>query len=198
MRIDLTPATREVSRVVAAVRDEDLDRPTPCPDYSVGALLDHLMALTRAFAIGAHKGDPAALQGESAPGRANGDHLDEVWPEELPHRLGALAAAWADPSAWQGETFVGIPLPAPEAGVVALDEVVLHGWDLARAIGVDFEVADEHVDVLRRFLQRGLEPDLRPMRDGMFGPPLPYDDTTPAWERVLAMAGRDPRWAPAG
>ena len=198
MHIDLTPATREVSRVVAAVHDDDLDRPTPCPDYDVAALLDHLMALTRAFAVGARKEDPRSLQGESAPGTAAADHLHDEWPEALPQRLAALAEAWAHPSAWQGETFVGIPLPAPEAGVVALDEVVLHGWDLARAIGADYAVTDEHVDVLRRFLERGLEPDLRAMRDGMFGPPLPYDDTMAAFDRVLAMAGRDPGWSPAG
>ena len=195
MHIDLAPATREVSRLVAAVRDDDLDRPTPCPDYDVAALLDHLMSLTRAFAVGARKEDPAVLHGESPPGTATGEHLDERWPGELPGRLDALAAAWADPAAWTGETFVGIPLPAPEAGVVALDEVVLHGWDLARAIGADYRVDDEHVAILQRFLERGLEPDLRPMRDGMFGPPRPYDDTTPTWDRVLALAGRDPHWS---
>jgi len=198
VRIDLTAATDEVTRVVAQVHDDDLGRPTPCPGYDVAALLDHVMSLTRSFAIGARKEDRSALRGESTPGHAAAEHLDPAWRTELPARLHDLALAWAEPAAWEGETAVGIPMPAAQAGVVALDEVVLHGWDLARAIGTDYRVADEHLDVVTGFLERVLEPELRPMRDGIFGPPLPYQDSTPRWDRALALAGRDPSWTPPG
>ena len=53
-------------------------------------------------------------------------------------RLDQLAEAWADPAAWEGLTEAGgLTMPAEVAGTVALDEVVLHGWDLARATGQD-------------------------------------------------------------
>ena len=48
-RLDLHAAADEVARVAAGVRDDQLGGPTPCPDYSVAALLDHLMGLS--FAV---------------------------------------------------------------------------------------------------------------------------------------------------
>ena len=39
---DLLPTTRRLGALVQAVDDADLDAPTPCPDYTVGDLLDHI------------------------------------------------------------------------------------------------------------------------------------------------------------
>ena len=58
---------------------------------------------------------------------------------ELPRRLDELAAAWREPAAWEGMTEAGgVTMPAAAMGTVALDELVLHGWDLARATGQEF------------------------------------------------------------
>ena len=47
-----------------------------------------------------------------------------------------MAEAWQDPAAWEGMTAAGgVDLRGEVAGVVALDELVIHGWDLAKAIG---------------------------------------------------------------
>jgi hypothetical protein len=48
-RIDLGPAAHEVARLLDGVDDDRLTDPTPCPDYPLGALLDHLMGLCLAF-----------------------------------------------------------------------------------------------------------------------------------------------------
>ena len=53
--LDLTPQTTEVARVVAGVRDDQLGDPTPDEGTTVAALLDHLVGLTTAFAMGARK-----------------------------------------------------------------------------------------------------------------------------------------------
>ena len=47
--LDLEPATREVCRLLAGVRDAQLGDPTPCEDYCVAALLDHIAGLAVAF-----------------------------------------------------------------------------------------------------------------------------------------------------
>jgi uncharacterized protein (TIGR03083 family) len=47
--LDLHPAARELARVLDGVTDDHLGGPTPCPGYSVGALLDHVCGLTLAF-----------------------------------------------------------------------------------------------------------------------------------------------------
>jgi hypothetical protein len=50
-----------------------------------------------------------------------------------------LAAAWRDPAAWEGMTEAGgLRMPADVMGAVALDQLVLHGWDLAGATGQSF------------------------------------------------------------
>ena len=53
--VDLEPATRRMAALVGAVLDSVLDRPTPCPAYAVGDLLDHIGGLTFAFTAAARK-----------------------------------------------------------------------------------------------------------------------------------------------
>jgi len=133
--LDLEPAAREVARLLDGVTDDQLADPTPCVDTRVAALLDHLMGLSLAFTWAARK--TTATEGgggNSGPGQATVEHLDPGWRTLLPSRLSELAEAWRDPKAWEGVTEAGgVTMPAEMTGAVALDELVLHGWDLARA-----------------------------------------------------------------
>src|SRR4249920_2134510 len=91
---DLEPAARQLITLAAGVTDDMLQAPTPCGDYTVAALLAHVMGLTIAFRDAADKkGSPAqdGAPGRVAPGRVA---LDPGWREELPGRLLAMAAAW--------------------------------------------------------------------------------------------------------
>ncbi len=194
---DLRPATDAVSDLLGGIDDRQLSAPSPCPDYSVGGLLDHFMALSGAFTVAATKGDPSTLAGESRPGEANADHLSPDWRAVLPPRLDGLAMTWATPSAWQGTTDAGgVMLPADVAALVALDEVVVHGWDLARATGQDYEVAPALLDVLHGFVAGAAEPTQAEMRANIFGPAVNVPDDASLWERTLGLAGRDPNWTP--
>jgi uncharacterized protein (TIGR03086 family) len=66
--------------------------------------------------------------------------LDPDWRTSLPRRVRALAEAWRDPQAWTGITRVGgADQPGEVTGIVALGELVVHGWDLARGTGLPFE-----------------------------------------------------------
>jgi uncharacterized protein (TIGR03086 family) len=188
--IDLTPATDAVARVVADIRDDQLDGPTPCEATSVGALLDHLHGLSQAFVGAARK---APLDG--APS-ADAAHLSPQWRESIPAGLAALARAWAEPGAWTGMTAAGgVDLPGEVAGLVALDEVVVHGWDLARATGQRFAVDDGLVAAALRFVGPavGEQPEGSP---GLFGPPVPVREDAPPLDRLLGLTGRDPSWSP--
>ena len=77
---DLRPATGEVARVVGDVRDDQLGGTTPCPDYPVAALLDHLMGLCVAFTCAARKEQMPTDGAESQQGAATADHLDHRGP----------------------------------------------------------------------------------------------------------------------
>lgn len=106
----------------------------------------------------------------------------------------ALVEAWRSPDAWEGMTQAGgVDLPAQVAGLVALDELVLHGWDLARATGQDYQCDDATAAACMQFVGQfdtGGTP-------GLFGPAVAVGDDSSAFEQVLARSGRDPHWSPA-
>ena len=67
---------------------------------------------------------------------ADAANLAADWRTKLPAQLDALVAAWQDPAAWEGTTEIaGMQMPAGEAGLVGVNEVLVHGWDLAVATG---------------------------------------------------------------
>lgn len=190
--IDLEPATRELARLVGGVRDDQLAAPTPCPDMSIGTLLDHIDGFTLAFTAAANHTEPP---GGSRPPSADGSRLSADWRTRIPARLTALADAWRADAAWSGMTKAGgLDLPSDLAGVIALDEVVVHGWDLAAATGQPCAVEPDLLEVVHGFVRSSAErnPEGTP---GLFGPPMAVPDDAPLLDRVIGLAGRDPAWS---
>jgi uncharacterized protein (TIGR03086 family) len=191
--LDLHPATREVARLLEGVTDDHLPAPSPS-DCDVATLLDHLMGLTLAFAWAADKSTPP---GSSRPPSSSAANLDPDWRRALPGRLDVLADAWSKPSAWEGMTEAGgVTMPAEVTGVVALDEVVLHGWDLARATGQEFRCDPANAEAVLGFTERSAQPEQAAMRTGLFGPVVPVAADASTLDRALGFAGRDPAWTP--
>lgn len=189
--IDFGPATTAVAEVVAGIRDDQLDAPTPCPDYSVADLLDHLAGLSLAFTDAARK--QSGPGGEGGAGDAS--RLDADWRTSIPARLAGLADAWSAPAAYDGLTYAGpIEMPAPVAAQVALDEVVVHGWDLARATGQPYDPDAAAVEISLAFASSFETPP--GAGDGPFGPPVPVPADAPALDRLIGATGRDPGWRP--
>ncbi|MGY2082298.1 TIGR03086 family metal-binding protein [Blastococcus sp. SYSU DS0539] len=185
--LDLGPQTAELARVVAGVRNAQLGDPTPCAGMSVAGLLDHLTGLALAFRLAAEK---TAFDGGPSADAAN---IPADWRTRLPAQLEALAAAWRDPAAWEGETEVaGVRMPAPAMAAVALDEVLVHGWDLAVATGQAYRADPAAVQACLEFVGDRSDPSQEP--EGLFGPPVPVPDGAPALDRLLGRTGRDPRW----
>ena len=192
--IDLGPATRLMADLVSGVDDDQLDGPTPCPDYTLGDLLDHVGGLAVAFTMAATKAEiPGGSQGPSA----DASRLGEGWRERITEDLERLAEAWRDPGAWAGMTQAGgIDLPGEVAGLVALDEVVIHGWDVARASGRAFAPDEQLLQTLHGFLEQFSGPGKEAERGALFGPEVQVPAGAPLLDRVVGMAGRDPAWSP--
>jgi uncharacterized protein (TIGR03086 family) len=194
--IDLEPAAREVARLLAGVTDDQLAGPTPCADTTVAGLLDHLLGLSQAFTWAAHKSIETQGDG-SAPGPPTAERLDPNWRTLLPERLDELAEAWRDPMAWTGMAAAGgVSMPAEEMGVVALDELVLHGWDLARATGQQFTCDPASTAAVLAFTSASAQPEQAAFREGLFGPVVDVPADAPSFDRALGFAGRDPGWTP--
>ena len=188
--LDLGPQTAEVARVVAGVRDDQLTDPTPCTETSVAAMLDHLVGLTVAFRMAAEKtvpgGGPSAEAANLAPD----------WRTRIPAQLEALAAAWRDPRAWEGTAEAGgVQMPAPAMAAVALDEVLVHGWDLAVATGQRYEADPVTAEACLEF-GTGFAAGAPEARDAIYGPVVPVPDGAPVFDRLLGQTGRDPSWRP--
>lgn len=189
--IDIGPAAGRMRRLVTSVADDQLDDPTPCPDMRLGDLLDHVGSLTLAFTAAARKEGGGRTGPPPEPSAA---HLTAGWRERISHDLAALAAAWQQPDAWDGFTSAGgIDMPAEVAGLVALDELVVHGWDIAVASGQPYEPTESEIDATTSFVQSFEGP-----RDGsLFGPVVPVAEAAPPLDQLLGLTGRDPRWQPS-
>jgi uncharacterized protein (TIGR03086 family) len=192
--VDLTPATQRLADLVARVRDDELSGPTPCPAYTLGDLIEHIGGLALAFRAAAEKDTASPYVNGTQPGDAA--RLPADWRERIPADLAALAQAWAKPGAWTGMTRIAEQdQPAEIVGVVAADELVVHGWDVARATGQPYSAEPELLDAARTFLGFFASPDAPAGPEVAFGPSRPVADDSVPLDRVVALAGRDPAWA---
>ena len=187
---EMAAAAAEDARVVSGVRTDQLTAVTPCPDWDMHALLNHTILWT-AF---------------SAERRAR----DEPLPDELMNRdfaaepgfaatyaaqIEKAVAAWSDPQAWERElTVMGSATPAADVGALLVAEMVLHGWDIARASGQDYSCPGSVVAATAAAVDANAE--LFRKYQG-FAEPVPVPASAPAFDRVLAASGRDPHWAAA-
>jgi uncharacterized protein (TIGR03086 family) len=185
--LDLGPQARVVARLAEAVSDEQLADGTPCPEYAVRNLLGHLLGLSTAFRDAARKDLGATTD---TPPTTSVPDVGPGWREELPKVLAELADAWRDPAAWTGMTRAGgVDLPGEVGGAVAVDELVIHGWDLARATGQAYEPDPAALAAAHAFLAGAVDPVTG---SGIFGPVVPVPDDAPLLDRALGLSGRDP------
>jgi uncharacterized protein (TIGR03086 family) len=188
--VDFEAPVQALQRVVVGVTDAQLDDPTPCEGRRVGQLLQHIVGLSAAFRAAADK--DLGEWTDSDPDASGWPELEDGWREALSQRLPALVEAWRSPDAWQAMTRAGgVDLPGDVAGLVGLDEVVLHGWDLARATDQEYTCDDSTAHILLGFVEQ-FDPQGTP---GVYGPAVAVDHDAPVFDRVLARAGRDPQWS---
>jgi uncharacterized protein (TIGR03086 family) len=193
--LDLEPTTRRLAEVVSGVPDHMLGGPTPCADYRLGDLLDHVRTFAIAFTAAATK--DTAEMGSQRP-RGDASQLGDDWRTRIPRDLAALAEAWRDPKAWQGMTKAGgIDLPGEVAGLVVLDELVIHGWDVARASRQPYDPDPASLEAVHDFVAPFARPGMEEQRAHLYGPVVDVPEDAPLLDRVLGLTGRDPAWSPS-
>jgi uncharacterized protein (TIGR03086 family) len=190
MTLDLEAPTGDMARIAAAIRDEQLDDPTPCPDIDVRGMLAHVLGLSVSFRDAARKVEGPTTSTPPGPVK-----LPEDWRAQLPHRLSELVAAWREPNAWEGEATVGgVTLTATQTAAFGNNELIVHGWDLAVATGQPYSPAEPNL--MASYQLASSIPDDPEARRGLFGPRVSVRDDASLLERTLAAAGRDPHWRP--
>jgi uncharacterized protein (TIGR03086 family) len=166
----LRRALDQLGALVADVRPQTLKDPTPCTDWTVQDLVDHVVAAPTRFAR-MLRDEPIDWTAPTPPAGADPAGAFRAHADDL---LGA----WA-----------GHPGSAQDAGLDwQCAELAVHTWDLATALHVptgtlDPEVAERGL----AFMQASLTPD---KRGPVFGPEQPAPDGADAYGRIAAFAGR--------
>ncbi|RKE22263.1 TIGR03086 family metal-binding protein [Streptomyces sp. TLI_171] len=180
MQTALTEFAALFARTAAGIPAEHLTAATPCEKFTVTDLLAHLGGFLpdaeRAAAKLPRTGEPAALTG----------------PAEVAAGAERTAAAWLRPGALAGDTEFGPgTVPAGLACAVTVQELALHGWDLARATGHPFPVGEqagaELLDVVRQIADQA-------RANGGYADPRPAPAEATDFDRALSLSGRDPGW----
>lgn len=166
-----------VELLVSAVRRDQFDRPTPCADWDVRTLLNHIVwenLLWAGLADGTPRSDFTA------------DHLGDD------HLAAFRAASRAARSAFSRPGMLEQRYgPAPGHRLVEqlVIEMLVHGWDLARAVGhpsgIPQHLAEAALPVVREAYG-----DLPRTAAGSFAPPQPVPEGAGALDRLAACMGR--------
>ncbi len=181
----------ELAPVVGAIAAEHRHDPTPCTEFDVEHLLDHVLGWLTPFAAGF--ADP---QGQAPQVSNDGYHA----PAEA-----ADAAAQVDLAADRLDQAIRAgaaarPLRLGEAampGELALGMILweyqVHGWDLARATGQEWSVpavaTEESLTFAPTMLGPGYQGDGKP-----FANPVDVPDGSSPLDRLIGLSGRDPNW----
>ena len=188
---EFKPSATRLRALLPTAAAADLASRTPCERYTLSELLAHIDGLTAAFRATAEK-DLGPLT-DTDPNSV-WPVLNGAWQEQIDRQLTALVAAWSQAAAWEGMTRAGgVDLPAEVMGAVALNEITVHGWDLATTLGLPYVCDDETAQVCLSFVSQAAGQD-----GGPFGPPLQIPDDAAVFDRVLAFTGRDPARSDAG
>ena len=166
----LSRALDQTGDLLDRVHAEAVSRPTPCEQWDVGALADHVIADGTRFVT--------MLRGGQADWGAPVPHVSESWGPTF--RVGADDVLHA----WDQGAEGGAAVPVG----VLVAEYAVHSWDLAQALGVpSSELDPELAEVGLEFMQASLKPE---MRTGAFGPEVTAPEGAGAYERLAAFAGR--------
>jgi uncharacterized protein (TIGR03086 family) len=168
--------------------------PTPCADYAVGDVVNHLaFGFLLAHRSGAREPWDPSWSGEDRTPYLVGRPAEE-WAQACADEAAATARVWAEPSAWEGEASMGgAAMPAAAIGSMMTAEFAVHAWDLARATGRSLDVPEALGGVVLEGVL-AMAPSGR--EGGWFGEEVTVPADAPAFERALAASGRNPGWTP--
>jgi uncharacterized protein (TIGR03083 family) len=165
----LSRALDQTGDLLDHVDADVLERPTPCTEWDVSALADHVINDSQQFLL--------MVCGEQPDWSAPAPHVTQDWGPTFRVAADDLIHAWRG---------LGDNPPLPPA--LQFAEFAVHNWDLATALGLPLDGLDPEVAELGlEFMQANLTPELRV---GGFGPEQPAPPGAGPYDRIAAYAGR--------
>ena len=177
----LTVILPAISELVDRIEPAHLHNPTPCTNFVLSDVLDHMIVLGGSFSYLFRGLEPPEPLTRDDDGRVPAAEFRKVMHDLLDavHTAGALERTIVSPvGEMPGDTF---------ARLVAFDGLV-HGWDIARATGLTWELPDEVVAAVDSFARAALSDNLRD-GDTFKDATTPPANASPI-EQVAAFSGR--------
>jgi uncharacterized protein (TIGR03086 family) len=178
----------EAQRIVDGIDASQLDRPTPCGDWDVRGVLNHVTGGADMFAVCVEEG---RIADERLVELISGDNLGDDFKGSFAAAAKRAMGAFERPGA--ADKQVTLPFGEMPAGVamrIAIFDVTVHTWDLAKATGQSTALDPEVLGAALEVGQQMLSPEMR--ASGLFGPEVAVAAGAPLQDRVAALAGRTP------
>lgn len=171
----------KTAAIVDGVADDQLALPTPCTEFDVAGLRNHIVGWSQVFAAGsaetAYEGDPFSFE-------AGGDPAAEFRASAA-----AIVQGWRDNGFDRQVSLVGGGSPGELVFNMTLMEYLQHGWDLATATGQPIPYTDAEADAALARAEQTLKDEYR---GDAFGPRVEVAADAPAVDRFVAFMGRRP------
>jgi len=182
----LSHALDQTGAIIARVRPAQASLPTPCRAWDVRALVNHVVRDVQLF---------TALVGGTEWEEREADVVGDDWAGAYRAAADALLAAWRREGTLDGAVQLPFgPMPAAWCVSQQIADLVVHGWDIAKATGqptaLDLALGEEALAWARANLGPEFRGDEGSGHD--FGPEVPAPDGAPLHDRLAAFFGRDP------
>ena len=183
--------TSRVKEVVAGVQQSQLDAPTPCAEWNVHGLINHLIGGLE-FTAGTMAGNPPNIRITEADSSYIAEQDAAVLIQAYHSEVDRILESASEPGAMERI------VPTPSFGAMPIGRFLLgtlldqfiHGWDLAKATGQDTTLAPDVVEFAYALLSSGWADQGRAV--GFIGPALAAPDDASLQDRLIAYMGRQP------
>jgi uncharacterized protein (TIGR03086 family) len=185
----LERAIAQTDTILAAIRPEQAGLPTPCRDWDVRALVQHVVGHDLPNFV-------VAAQGGTPDWRAPTEEIGEDWLATYRARAQRLLDIWRaadldEPVSMPG----GGEAPLGSRMDQQISELAVHDWDLMKASGQDQPLDPALAAQALDWSGKMLRPQFRGP-DKAFGDEVGVDPQAPIYDRLAGWFGRDPVWTP--
>lgn len=184
----LRPVLADLAGVVGAITEGQLHDPTPCTEFDVEQLRDHVLGWLANFAAGF--ADP---HGQAPQATVDGYHASTDPALEVRSAEDRLDRAIRTGAAARPLKLGEAAMPGEMALDMILWEYQVHGWDLVRATGQDWSPPAAAAEESLGFAPGMLTGDYQG-EGKAFAPRVDVPESAPPLDRLLGLSGRNPHW----